>query len=160
MRRANLRRAEEASLNLAAQAEKVSSDPLRAPLGEHAPHVLDEDEERAALDEQAPGRSPQVSRVIAAETLSGEAVRLARDAANDAVHEATEASAREGSHIRVDSCRSQETLLNRFDQTAGGEGFPLHHSDCASAWDCQLDAEVEPSASGADADEVERVVGT
>jgi hypothetical protein len=36
-----------------------------------------------------------------------------------------------------------------------GEGFPLHHADRASAWNCQLDSEIEPAAAGAEADEVE-----
>lgn len=79
-------------------------------------------------------------------------MRLARDAAKDEIHEATEASARDGSGIRPDRRRSQVTVLNRFDQVAGGECFPLHVQNWAKAWDRQFDSEVEASASGADAD--------
>jgi hypothetical protein len=39
------------------------------------------------------------------------------------------------------------------------EGFPLDHADCSSASNCQLDAEIEASAAGADGEDVE-VFGT
>lgn len=42
--------------------------------------------------------------------------------------------------------------MHRLDQSSAREGFPLHQTDAASAWDRQLDAEVEPSASSADGD--------
>jgi hypothetical protein len=84
-------------------------------------------------------------------------VRLARDAANEAIHEATPWSAVEGSHIAPDSCWSQETLLNRCDQVRDGEAFPLHHNAASSRRDCELDAEVESAAACAETDEVEGV---
>jgi hypothetical protein len=82
-------------------------------------------------------------------------MRLARDAANDAIHEAAPLSAAEGSGIAPHRRWSHETLAHRFDQVGDGEGFPLHQTDRASAWDCQLEAKVEPSASAAEGDEVE-----
>jgi hypothetical protein len=85
----------------------------------------------------------------------GKAVRLARDAASKAIHEATPRPAVEGSGIAPQRRRSQKALFHRCHQMRGGEGFPLHHADAASAWNCQLDAEIEPPPAGADGDEVE-----
>jgi hypothetical protein len=82
-------------------------------------------------------------------------MRLTRDAANDAVHASAKASAWEGSGIAPHRRWSQETLAHRFDQASDGEGFPLHQTNRASAWHCQFEGEIEASASGAEADEVE-----
>jgi hypothetical protein len=84
-------------------------------------------------------------------------VALARDAANEAIHKATKRSAVEGSHIAPDSRFSQETLFNRCDQMGDCEGFPLHQHDRVSRRQRQSDAEIEPAASGAEADDVEAV---
>lgn len=155
MRRANLRRSEEAALNREAQALKVSPDPFRPPRREHPADVLDENPPCAGLHDDPPRGAPQVALVVAPEALSGEAVRLARDAANDAIHKAAPASASKGSGIRPHRRRSQETLLHRVDQVRDGEGFPLHHKDRSSAWHSELDAEVETAAAGAEGDVVE-----
>lgn len=84
---------------------------------------------------------------------------LARDAANDAIHDSTPRAAIEGGDIAPNSGFSQETFLYRADQLADRECFPLHEHDAASAWHCQLDAEIESSSSGAEADDVD-VAGT
>lgn len=82
-------------------------------------------------------------------------MRLARDAANEAVHAATPRAAVEGSGIAPHRRWSHEALLHCRNQLRGGKGFPLDQHDAASVWNCQLDSEIEPAASGADADEVE-----
>jgi hypothetical protein len=56
-------------------------------------------------------------------------MRLTWDASNEAIHAAAQLSAVEGSGIRPDSSWSQETLLNRLDQSCCREGFPLHQHD-------------------------------
>lgn len=157
MRRADFCRCKQSDLTRETKSPQVSIDALGAAGREHAADVLDEDEPGARLDDDAARRRPEFARIIAAEPLAGEAVRLARDAANEAIHEATEGSAVKGSHIRPDSCRSQSTLVHRRDQVRDGEGFPLHHNDGASAWNGEFDGKVEPSAAGAEADEIEAV---
>lgn len=156
VRVAHFRRAEDAALNLAAQPEKVSSDPLRPALGEHAADVFDEDEPGAGLHEDAPRRAPEVALVGAAKSFAGEAVGLAGDPANDAVHDAAKASARDGSHIAPHSSRSQDTLSYLRHQIGGAEGFPLHEQHWASRWNRQFEGPIEPAASGAETDDVER----
>jgi hypothetical protein len=81
-------------------------------------------------------------------------VRLARDAANEAIHEAAPWAAVEGSGIAPHSGISQETLAHRCHQVRDGERFPLHHNDRSSAWQCQLDSEIEPATAGADGKDV------
>jgi len=162
MRRANLRRREQSALNREAQAAKVSPYPLGAsdfvsPRREHASDILDEDEPRPSLGDDAPCRAPQVSLVEAASLAPGQAVRLARDAANEAIHKATPRPAVEGSGIAPHRARSHETFFHRRYQMGDGEGFPLHHADCASAWNCQPESEIEPAASGAERYDVQCV---
>lgn len=155
MREADFRRAEESALNLAAQAVKVSVNPLGAPAAEHPADVLDEDEPRAGLDEDAARGSPEVALVVPPETLPGKAMRLAGYASNDAIHASTEASARDGSHIAPQRRRSHDTALHLRDQISDSECFPLHEQDWASTWDCQLDGPIKAATAGAEADEVE-----
>lgn len=99
MRRTDFRRADDDDLNLATKAEKVSVNSLGASAGEHPPDVLDTDDPGAGLHPDATGDGPQVALVVFAEALSGDAMRLARDARNEAVHASTPLSAAEGSGI-------------------------------------------------------------
>lgn len=161
MRRADFRRAEQSCLNREAQLAKVSPYALRSsdfvsPRREHAGDVLDEDEPRPCAGDDAPRVAPEVALVEAAALAAGEAVRLARDAANEAIHEAAPGAAVEGADIRPDRRRSQETRVHRRDQMGNGEGFPLHHNDGARSRNGEVEGKVKPSASGAQADDVER----
>jgi hypothetical protein len=165
VRRADLRRAEQSCLNREAQLAKVSPYPLGSsdfvsPRREHAGDVLDEDEPRPGAGDDAPRVAPEVAFVEAAALAAGEAVRLARDAANEAINEAAPWAAVEGADIRPDRRRSQETRVHRRDQMGNGEGFPLHHNDGARSRNGEVEGKVEPSASGAEADDVEAGSGT
>lgn len=86
-----------------------------------------------------------------AEPASRETERLTRIAASDEIHDSTPRSAVEGSHIIPHRTGSHVTLLHRLAQIREAEGFPLHHADDASCWICQLDAEIKPADSGAEA---------
>lgn len=149
MARADFRRREKSDLALETESAQVTPNALRAAAREHAADVLDEDPPRAGGDDDAAGGAPQVAWIVSPEASAGDRMRLARDAANDAVHEATEASSREGSHIRPHRSRSHEARFHCCDQSCDGRGFPLHQHDCSSIRHCQLDAEIEPASSGA-----------
>jgi hypothetical protein len=104
---------------------------LVIPRREEPADVFDDDDEGTSLDDD-PARAtggPEIALVVASCPASGEAVRLARDAASDARNKAAPWSAVEGSHIAPDSCRSHETRFNLRDQSRDGEGFPLHVHD-------------------------------
>lgn len=164
VRRADFRRAEQSRLNRKTQSAKVSPNPLGAsdfvsPRREHAADIFDEAEPGPRLDEDAPRVGPQVPFVEPAALAPGKAVRLARDAANDAIHKAAPASAVKGSHIAPDRRRSQETRFHRRDQMGDGEGFPLHHKHGASARNGELDGKVESAAAAAERDIIEPSAG-
>ncbi len=118
MARADFCRREQSSLNLETKLVKVSEYSLRAsdfvsPRREHAADVFDDDEPDAGLDDDAASRGPEVSGVVAALLSTGEAVRLARNATNEAVNSATPCAAVEGSGIRPHRSRMKETLFHR-----------------------------------------------
>lgn len=103
------------------------------------------------------GVGPEVALVEASLLSSGEAVWLAPNTANKAIHEAAPRTAAEGSHIAPDSRRMKETLFHRCHQVRDGEGFPLHQTDAASAGKCQLDSEIKATPPCAEREEVERL---
>jgi hypothetical protein len=86
---------------------------------------------------------------------AGKAMRLARDAANEAIHKAAPRLAVEGSGIAPHRSWIEVSRFHRCHQLRDREGFPLHHADASSARNCQFDSEIEPSAACADADDVE-----
>lgn len=134
MARTDFRRREQSDLNRETKLAKVSPYPLGSsdfvsPRREHAANILDEDEPAPRLDDDAPRVGPEVALVELTLLSPGKAVRLARDAANEAVHASTPASAVEGSGIAPHRSRSHETLFHRCHQVRDGEGFPLHEHD-------------------------------
>lgn len=102
--RADFRRREQSCLNREAHLAKVSPNPLRSsdfvrPRRKHAGDVLDEHGPWPRPHDDAPGVGPQVALVVSAALAAGEAVRLARDAANEHIHDAAPWAAVEGSGI-------------------------------------------------------------
>jgi hypothetical protein len=92
-------RREESALNRKAQPAKVSPYALRPAAGEHTADVFNEDKPCSGLDDDAARGAPEVTFVVFPKSFPGEAVWLARDAANDAVNAATPSAAVEGSCI-------------------------------------------------------------
>ncbi|UFW96194.1 hypothetical protein RlegTA1_09120 [Rhizobium ruizarguesonis] len=104
MARADFCRREQSSLHLEAKLPKVSVNPFRSSdfvsaCGKHPGDVFNEDEPCAGSDDDATGVRPEVALVVLPLLAAGEAMRLARDAANEAVHCATPCAAVEGSGI-------------------------------------------------------------
>lgn len=162
MARADFRRREQSDLNRETKLAKVSPNPFGSsdfviPRREHAADILDEDEPASGLDDDAPCGRPEVALVETAALAPSKAVRLARDAANEAIHEAAPWPAVEGSGIAPHRALSHETLLHLCDQVRDGEGFPLHHADCSSVFDCQFDSEIEAGTTGTDGEDVDAV---
>jgi hypothetical protein len=155
VRRADLFRRKQSAFNLETKSSKVSPNSSQSARRDHAADVLDENPPCAGLDDDAAGWRPEIPLVLFTLPLSGEAVRLARDSANEAIHDATPWAAVEGSHIAPHRRWSQETCFHRRYQSCDGPRFPLHQHDRASVWNCQLDAEIESGAAAAQADEVE-----
>lgn len=85
---------------------------------------------------------------------------LTRDAASDAIHDATPRSSIEGGEVAPDRSRIQPPLAHARDQTRDCEGFPFDVTDRARLAACSsesfCEAEVEPSDAGADGEDVGR----
>jgi hypothetical protein len=88
-------------------------------------------------------------RIVCSTTLAGEAERLARVSANDAIHDATPRSAVEGSNVRPDRRRSQDRIFHARRQDRGGECFAFNVADDASrSAKGKLNSDVEASDAG------------
>jgi hypothetical protein len=97
---------------------------------------------------------PEMAWIVGPPLLPCDAKRLARIAANDAVHPTMKGSAWERGDIRVNRCCIQGTFFHLANQAVDRVRFDLHVTDCASVWKCQLDAEIEASGSAAQAEDV------
>jgi hypothetical protein len=95
---ANFRRREYAALNPVAHSCEVSGD-LGKPEVDVVADVLEEAELGSHLPDDAGDVGPEVAGVVGPASLAGHAERLARVAANDAIHDATPRSAVEGAGI-------------------------------------------------------------
>lgn len=157
VRSADFLRCDKDSRNLETQALKVSSYPFGAAAGEHAVDVFNDAEPGPGLDKGAPEGGPKVPFVFLSKPVPGEAVWLARYAANEAVQASTKLAAREGSGVRPDRARSQEARFHRCDQSRNGVGFPLHHNDGATARKGELGGKVESGAAGAETADVQGI---
>lgn len=154
VREAHFCRCEQSSLNRVTKALKVSPDAAEARRQVRA-DVFEEQEPGPGLDDDAAERRPQPPGICDPEALAGAGFALARVAANEAIHEATPRAAVEGSGIRPHRSRIQESRLHKCHQPRDGRGLPLHQADASSAGNCQLDAEIKPSASGAEGEDIE-----
>jgi hypothetical protein len=117
-------------------------------------HVFAEDTTRPALCDDPDDMVEQPAAVVFAEPFSGNAVGLARVAANDAIHDSTPRSSIEGSNVRPDRSRMKESLLHARHQSGGSRCFPLQVTDCHRSGFCKHNPEVEPSDAGTDGEDV------
>lgn len=110
--------------------------------------VLAEETSRPHAIDDAEDLVDQPSVVGVAEALACEAVRLARVARSDEIHDATPRSRVEGSSVRPDRRRIQPPLFHSRDKMRGGKGFPLHVSDCARVGSGDADSKLEGARAG------------
>jgi len=156
MARADFLRAEYSCRNPVAQPFQSRDEGVK--LSVRVPEdVLAEDTMRPALGDDADNLVDEEPIVGGPEPLSGNAVRLARVAANDAIHDATPRSSVEGSKVRPDRRRSKASFDHARNQSRSCRCFPLQVSDANCAPDRKLDAKAQSAGSGTEA---EHVVGT
>jgi hypothetical protein len=157
VRRADFSRREQSRLNAIAHRVKVRDD-ISESQTEMSGDVLAEHPLGSALVDDAGDVGPEMPRVLGAEALPGLAERLARVARSDAIHDATPASAVEGSHIRPQRRGIQLARLHARRQEFAGISLPLHVHDRSSARNRQSDSEPEPVVSGAERSDVEGTI--
>lgn len=121
--------------------------------------VLETDEARCELLDESRDVGPEVSLVFVGALLAGDAERLARVAASDAIHEASPWACIEGLEVAPDRSVIQSPFAHARDKVRGCEGFPFDVSDRARREACSsesvVQAEVETSDPGADGEDVE-----
>lgn len=150
---ADFLRAEYSRRNAVAQSFQCRDE--HAKLSVRVPRdVLPEDTTRPALGYDPDDMIKEPSVVVGSKALSGNAVGLARVAANDAIHDSTPRSSVEGSNVRPDRSRMKESLLHARHQSGGSRCFPLQVTDCHRSGLGKLDAKVEPSDAGADGKDI------
>jgi len=121
--------------------------------------VLEADEARCELLDEPRDVGPEVSLVFVGSLLAGDAERLARVAASDAIHEASPWACIEGLEVAPDRRVIQPPFAHASDKVRGCEGFPFDVTDRARLEACSLESvvqtEVETSDPGADGEDVE-----
>ena len=149
VRRADLRRREEACRKAVAHADQSAGDFGEAE-AEMMGDVLEEDEGRLDLADDAGDVRPEMTRVVRAPPLARDGEWLARIARSDDVHRAAPRAAVEGSNVVPDNSLIQGRVFHPRHESGCGEGFPfdMAHSLISG----QGDGEPEINATGTGAE--------
>lgn len=146
---ADLRRREEACRKLVAHADQSAGDFGEAE-AEMMGDVLEEDEGRLDLADDAGDMRPEVPRVVRAPALARDGERLARIARSDDVHRAAPRAAVEGCNIVPDRRAIQGRVFHPRHESGCGVGFPLNMAHSTISGDGDGEPEVETARAGAE----------
>ena len=143
--RTDFRRREEACRKAVAHADQSAGDFGEAE-AEMMGDILEEDEGRFDLADDAGDMRPEVARVVGTPALARDGERLARIARSDDVHRAAPRAAVEGSNVVPDNSLIQGRVFHPRHESGCGEGFPfdMAHSSISG----QGDGEPEVDATG------------
>ena len=147
--RADFRRREEACRKAVAHADQSCGDFGEAE-AEMMGDILEEDEGRLNLADDAGDMRPEVARVVGTPALARDGERLARIARSDDIHRTTPWAAVEGSNVVPDNSLIQGRVFHPRHESGCSEGFPfdMAHSSISG----QGDGEPEVDATGAGAE--------
>jgi hypothetical protein len=149
MGRADFRRREEACRKPVAHADQVSGD-LGKSEAQMMGDVLQEDERRLDLADNARDVRPEVARVRRAESPASDRERLARIARAEDVHRTVPWSAIEGGNVVPDRRAIQGRVLHPRHEHGRGVGFPLDVTQSSISGTGEREPEVEPAGAGAE----------
>jgi len=147
--RADLRRREEACRKLVAHVDQSCGDFGEAE-AEMMGDILEEDEGRLDLADDAGDMGPEVARVLRTPALSRDGERLARIARSDDIHRAAPWAAVETGNVVPDRRAIQGRVLHPRHEDARGEGVPLDVTHSTISGDGDGEPEVEPARAGAE----------
>ena len=147
--RADFRRREEACRKAVAHADQSAGDFGEAE-AEMMGDILEEDEGRFDLADDAGDMRPEVARVVRAPALARDGERLARIARSDDVHRAAPRAAVEGSNVVPDNSLIQGRVFHPRHESGCGVGFPLDMAHSTISGDGDGEPEVEPARAGAE----------
>lgn len=123
--------------------------------GEKPGDVLEEDDGRLDLGDDARHVGPEPALVGDAAPLAGRGHWLTWKSRHDAIHCATPRAAVEGDEVIPDRSLIQPAVLHARRQNRGGIGFPLHVTDDASASHSAAKSTLEAADAGAEAEHAE-----
>jgi hypothetical protein len=147
--RANFRRREEACRKAVAHADQSAGDFGEAE-AEMMGDILEEDEGRLDLVDDAGDMGPEVARIIRTPALARDAERLARIARSDDIHRAAPRAAVEGSNVVPDNSLIQGRVFHPRHENGCGEGFPFDMAHSTISGDCDGKPEIESASAGAE----------
>ena len=149
VRRANVGRAETRPLRIEPERGQIPENGSEA-VSNDGWHVLQEDEPRSHVANDAEDKGPEPSLVFESALRSSDAEWLARKPGSDEIHAATEEFAREGFEIVEDRRAIQGRIRHPRHESARRVGVPLDvtHAAVASA-DSSGDSKLESSNPGA-----------
>ena len=147
--RADFRRREEACRKAVAHADQSCGDFGEAE-AEMMGDILEEDEGRFDLADDAGDMRPEVARVVGAPAFARDGERLARIACSDDVHRAAPRAAVEGSNIVPDNSLIQGRVFHPRHESGCGEGFPFDMAHSTISGDGDGEPEVDTARAGAE----------
>jgi hypothetical protein len=147
--RTDFRRREEACRKAVAHADQSAGDFGEAE-AEMMGDILEEDEGRLDLVDDAGDMGPEVARIIRTPALARDAERLARIARSDDVHRAAPRAAVEGSNVVPDNSLIQGRVFHPRHESGCGEGFPFDMDQSTISGDGDGKPEVETARARAD----------
>ena len=146
--RADFRRREEARRKAVAHADQASGDLGKAE-AEMIGDILEEDEGRRALPDDAGDMGPEMAGVACPLPLARDGERLARIARSDDIHRSTPRAAVEGGNVVPERRLRQGLVFHPRHEDGRGVSVPfdMTHSSVSGAGD--VEAKLEPSGAGA-----------
>ena len=155
--RTDFRRREEACRKAVAHADQSAGDFGEAE-AEMMGDVLEEDEGRLDLADDAGDMRPEVARVVRTPALARDRERLARIARSDDVHCAAPWAAVEGGNVVPDNSLIQGRVFHPRHESGCGEGFPFDMAHSTISGDGDGEPEVETARAGTEREAEEACV--
>jgi len=112
--------------------------------------ILEEDEGRFSLSDDAGDMGPEVAGIVRALALASHAERLARVARSDDVHSITPRAAVEGGNVVPERRRRQGLVLHPRHEDGRGISVPFDMTDSSISGAGDVEAELEPTGARAE----------
>ena len=155
--RADFRRREEACRKAVAHADQSAGDFGEAK-AEMMGDILEEDEGRFDLADDAGDMRPEMAWILAAEPSACDGEWLARIARSDDIHRAAPRAAVEGSNVVPDNSLIQGRVFHPRHESGCGVGFPFDMAHSTISGDGDGEPEVETTCAGTEREAEEACV--
>ncbi len=155
--RANFRRREEACRKAVAHADQSCGD-FGESEAEMMGDILEKDEWRLDLVDDAGDMRPEVAWILTAKPSARHAEWLARIARSDDIHRAAPRAAIEGSNVVADNSLIQGRVFHPRHESGCGEGLPFDMAHSTISGDGDGEPEVETACAGTEREAEEACV--